>query len=1264
MFRYSKKKLIALSVLIPAAVMLICYYKKDIFPFGDNSVLIIDSLHQYLPFIAELREKLVSGESLLYSMNGGFGYNLWAAIAYYAASPLNLLSVFVPRENVMDFMAYLVIVKTCIASTCLSCYLDSKSSDKNYVPVIFGCMYAFSAYMIGYYFNIMWLDSIMVFPLVMKGIENLLEKKSGKLYGISLFWTIYCNYYIGFMICLFSCLYFLSQWTVKKLEKTGTGFSDFLRFGWFSLLSGGMGAFMLIPAYLALSKTEGSGTGFPETIKCYVDWIEQWTGHFAFTEPFHVHGSDGGANLYCGCIIMILVLIYLFDKKISFIRRMANTGLLVLLLVSMNCNILSFIWHGFHQQINLPNRFAFIYIALILVMGFETFTHIREQNWAVLAAAGVLPVIFVCYAWLNKTGGHSVYSYIITLVLLVIYEALVLFLKKSGMNKRYRAVATVLICVVMLGETVSYAYYGYVKKTNQITRSYYLDDLAAYEELEAELPEGNYRVEADQQNMRNTNTFWGQKGISLFSSTMSAGITEFCERIGMEAGYNVVKYSAFTRLFNDIFGVRYVTSREGGDSLYQMDKIAEAGTLSLYENEDALSVGFMVSENIKDWNIKEAGSFTQTQQSFVKYATGLDFEYTLRNVYAFEEGPLYVIELHPGEQTYVEFERSTKEVTIKTPQYEKTYTYGTRFLFNLGKVDSINKANVSLKYSEGNTGGIITRIYTLADETYETVYEKLSSNQMNVTVQDENLIKGSIDVKESGTLFLTVPCDTGWKVLVDGKETEIYSVGNAFMGIDLEEGYHEISMKYVPDGFFAGVLISVASAVLFLLSWIFESRKKHEKKLFRRKTAAFPAGEVRTEEIKMEIAEESPEIQKERAEKVYEFGPDVIRVLAVCLVLAVHFFLRNGFASQPVNSFWMVSAVAVRSICLTCIPQFLMLTGYLKCGKTWKKRYYAPLVKVMVSWVLVSVVSLGFHLYQDAGTKTGYQWLTKFFDFTLADYSWYINMYFGIFLLTPFMNLLWNSLETKKMHTFFIMVLCLVTFLPSTLNSIAFDGETKLNILPYYWSGFWPFAYYYLGCYIATYRPKIKLKAGLPVVTAVSALMAVLNAVTGGAENYFAGYTTGYSHLAIAFMGTVVFLSLYHIECESRQLSYSVRRIAAVVLETYLISYIFDVIIYQSNTGVFEPAHYLPQGIVRFALVFACSVSAGWIIHILSERISKKLTDRWAGSGFSVKKALILLGVIIGSSILLCWNDHGNMSGNQTIPQTENTGSINIEFDE
>ncbi|MDO4632251.1 MAG: GtrA family protein [Eubacteriales bacterium] len=824
-----QKQCIAVSFAIPAVTMLIAYIVNGVYPFGDHGVLIIDSLHQYLPFFTDFREKLVNSESLLYSFGGGLGYNMWATIAYYLASPLNFLMTAISMDHVMDFMAYLILVKISLSGAVFGWYLTTRNGGKDYTPIPFACMYALSSFMIGYYFNLMWLDSIVLLPIVMRGIERIVEGKSGKMHTLALFGAVYCNYYIGYMICLFSCLYFLTIWAgarqfqVKKFVISGC------RFAWFSILGGGMASIILLPAYLALAITESATGSFPSRIKFYTDGITQWTGHFAFVEPINIYDDQSGVNIYCGVIILILVLIFALDRKIRISERLSRLILAGVLLFSMNFNILNYIWHGFHTQNGLPNRFAFLYIAVLLVMGFDALSHLRELSPWKLFLSWALPTAFVGYTYWTNSGEREWYVYLVTAALLGVYGVVLLLYRM--VRQRKQVIQTILIAL-MSAEMAATGVYG-VCMNGTVSRSSYVDDQTAYQALIARNEESEefYRSDIDSQRMRNANMFMGANGLVLFSSTMPEATVNLCRAIGMEARTNKTGYNGTTKLFNDVFGIRYLVGKSGEDTLYQMNLVDEEEPLYLYRNDEALSLGFMVSSDIKSWDITDKNAMT-VQEGFANFATGESFFYTLRESYSLEEGPTYIIRLHPGEQTYIEFTENVKSVHIKTPQYDKTVNNFTTNLFNLGTVAAEgedSKANITITYKEGKTDPVPVRVYTCTDEEYAAVYEKLAANQMEQVIANGNQVTGKIHVDEAGTLLLTVPYDRGWKIRANGELKETYPVGEALTGIDLAPGDYEISMVFTPLGLMPGTGLSIACMALFMLSIFAENYLEKRK---------------------------------------------------------------------------------------------------------------------------------------------------------------------------------------------------------------------------------------------------------------------------------------------------------------------------------------------------------------------------------------------------------------------------------------------------
>ncbi len=197
-----------LSFLLPSLALILIFAVKEIYPFGDNSFLRTDMYHQYAPFFSEFADKLQNGGSLLYSWKIGAGSNFITLLAYYLCSPFNLLLVFLSKPAIIEFMTYLIVFKTGLCGLSMAWYLCRRFSTRNICAALFAMGYALSGYMAAYSWNIMWLDCIWLAPLVLLGLELLVEENKGLMYCITLALSILTNYYISIMLCMFLVLYF------------------------------------------------------------------------------------------------------------------------------------------------------------------------------------------------------------------------------------------------------------------------------------------------------------------------------------------------------------------------------------------------------------------------------------------------------------------------------------------------------------------------------------------------------------------------------------------------------------------------------------------------------------------------------------------------------------------------------------------------------------------------------------------------------------------------------------------------------------------------------------------------------------------------------------------------------------------------------------------------------------------------------------------------------------------------------------------------
>ena len=165
-----------LSFSLPVLIMIGIFIQRGIYPFGEMTFLRTDLYHQYAPFFAEFLRKLRSGEELTWTWNIGLGSNFISLYAYYLASPLNWLVFLCPAKFIIEFITFWIVVKIGLSGLTFCYYLSRRYQTRNFGLTFFSVLYALSAYMAAYSWNIMWLDCILLAPLIMLGLERLVKE--------------------------------------------------------------------------------------------------------------------------------------------------------------------------------------------------------------------------------------------------------------------------------------------------------------------------------------------------------------------------------------------------------------------------------------------------------------------------------------------------------------------------------------------------------------------------------------------------------------------------------------------------------------------------------------------------------------------------------------------------------------------------------------------------------------------------------------------------------------------------------------------------------------------------------------------------------------------------------------------------------------------------------------------------------------------------------------------------------------------------------
>lgn len=315
------------AFVVPVVVMIIIFAQRGIFPFGEESFLRTDMYHQYAPFFSEFQYKLTHGGSLLYSWDIGMGVNFSALYAYYLASPLNWLLILCPKNLIIEFMTYSIVLKIGLCGLTFAYYLRKHCNTSDFGVAFFGIFYALSGYMAAYSWNIMWLDCILLFPLIMLGLEMLVKEKKCLLYCTALGMSILSNYYISIMICIFMVIYFVVLLILEKKKSIVDYAWNIVHFGIYSLVAGGLAAVVLLPEIYALQTTASSNFNFPKTVTSYFSIFDMIARHMGNVEV--EIGLDHWPNIYCGVAALIFLLLYLVCKKISVREKIVYCGMLL-----------------------------------------------------------------------------------------------------------------------------------------------------------------------------------------------------------------------------------------------------------------------------------------------------------------------------------------------------------------------------------------------------------------------------------------------------------------------------------------------------------------------------------------------------------------------------------------------------------------------------------------------------------------------------------------------------------------------------------------------------------------------------------------------------------------------------------------------------------------------------------------------------------------------------------------------------------------------
>jgi len=108
--------------------------------------------------------------------------------------------------------------------------------------------------------------------------------------------------------------------------------------------------------------------------------------------------------------------------------------------------------------------------------------------------------------------------------------------------------------------------------------------------------------------------------------------------------------------------------------------------------------------------------------------------------------------------------------------------------------------------------------------------EELLSGSLEAYSTQDDRITGTITVTEGmNTVFTSIPYDEGWKVYVDGTETETVCLMDTMLGFAASEGDHTVELRYEPACVKYGLILSMIGLALYAAASIWDVRRRYYK---------------------------------------------------------------------------------------------------------------------------------------------------------------------------------------------------------------------------------------------------------------------------------------------------------------------------------------------------------------------------------------------------------------------------------------------------
>ncbi len=891
------KNLYILSFMIPVIIMLFVIYYGGFLPFGSKSLMAIDFSQQFVDFFIFFKNRIFSGDigNFFYSFSKSLGGNFIGVWSYYLNSPLNFLYVLTPLKYIDYTTVLIILIRYGLMGLTFTHFLVKRHGGakvNRYLVLALASAYALNGYNVSYQVVPIFYDAFWLLPLVIIGLEELLDGENPLKYILLLAATIFIQYYMGYMICLFiifySVFYLISK---RRDEKWG----DYIRFmvgrlvkvALCSVLSIGLISFIFIPNVMNLLGSKATGNPMRFEWKLQIKPLDILSKFFigAFDNTSWPAGPNL-PNIFVGSLAMAGAGVFFTSKEVKRETKRAAGVILFIFFLSMVHEFTSKIWHMGQNPAGFFYRFSWLVCFFLIYLAYLGLRNVREVSTVFVCGAFVILAAAAALVLKQEQSFMKPYQIVMT----IIFFLVVLLLLYSDKTKdRWLLILT--LTVVELGANTYIS-----QKDLPYNNSYKFSNAVEVigEAIDRIRPGDDefYRISKSFTRSKNDPLSLDYPGLTHFSSNLELNTREFMDDLGNNS-VDMTTFYMGTPLTDALFSVKYyitnadyrVKSNEESERTYFFGEDVERPDLVkdenlvgsterffIYEIRNILPVAFGTRDSILSVPLVKTEP-VDNQEMIARSLEPAEGTY-------FTEVPLGITDvadvIPQGEGTKkyrTSSENKEGRLTYKfTPDTDDPYYMvlprnlsdhkNELSIFLNGRsiklrrkftVDQLVTVADNVKGQEQSIEIRFTRKEPVDMEGFKVV--KLDMNKVNnlinkrkaqglkVTKWGSNYINGTVNITDDSTMMLTsIPYESGWQVKVDGQKVEPQEVWGALMAFPVTSGEHDIRMTYISPGFIQGLVLSLLSliALFFLIRQnppeILRKRKALKQKEFRNAT--------------------------------------------------------------------------------------------------------------------------------------------------------------------------------------------------------------------------------------------------------------------------------------------------------------------------------------------------------------------------------------------------------------------------------------------